>query len=102
MAMKRHLMAALCALVAGVAVIPGTAYANHTNPREKLAETDDPGTTNLLTFGEGEWEFIRNFPANPGTDLKFFRKGKSLFAVSGTLGQANTQHVGQRFIQLIN
>jgi hypothetical protein len=79
-----------------------TAHAEHTNPRERQAETTDPGTTELITNGEGEWEFIRNFPPNPGTDLKFFKRGRRLFAATGTLGQANEQHVGQRIIQLIN
>src|SRR5687768_17339706 len=78
------------------------AMADHTDPREPLASTDDPGTTELLTFGEGTWEFIRNFPPNPGTDLKFFKKNKKLYAASGTLGQADEQHVGQRIIRLVN
>jgi hypothetical protein len=79
-----------------------SALADHTNPRERQATTQDPGGTELLTFGEGEWEFIRNFPANPGTDLEIFRKGGRLWASTGTLGQADEQHVGQRFIRLLN
>ncbi|HEU4480591.1 MAG TPA: hypothetical protein VFS18_01785 [Actinomycetota bacterium] len=78
------------------------ALANHTNPREPLSPTDDPGTGQLLPSGEGTWELIRNFPPNPGTDLKFFRKKGRLYAISGTLGQADEASVGQRIIQLVN
>lgn len=86
-----------------VVLLLGTAaLADHTNPREPQASTEDPGTTTLLTSGEGTWEFIRNFPPNPGTDLKFFKRNKKLYAATGTLGQANEQHVGQRIIRLIN
>ena len=85
-----------------VLLIPGAALADHTDPREQLSTTEDPGTTELLPSGEGTWEFIANFPANPGTDLKFFKKKGQLYAVSGTLGQADEQHVGQRFLRLVN
>lgn len=78
------------------------ASADHADPNERQAQTRDPGGTQLLTAGEGEWEFIRNFPANPGTDLDLFRKNGRLFASAGTLGQADEQHVGQRIIRLIN
>ena len=85
-----------------VLMLGPAAMADHTDPRQPLASTDDPGTTELLTFGEGTWEFIRNFPPNPGTDLKFFKKNKKLYAASGSLGQADEQHVGQRIIRLVN
>jgi len=85
-----------------VLVVTSAAVADHTGPQDKQSQTRDPHTTQLLTRGEGEWEFIRNFPPNPGTDLKFFRKKGRLFAAAGTLGQADEQHVGQRFIKLIN
>lgn len=78
------------------------AWADHTDPKERLSPTDDPGTTELFTSGEGEFEFIRNFPINPGTDLKFFKKKGKLYAGSGTLGQGDEGHVGQRIIRLIN
>lgn len=91
------------ALALGLLVaVPTAARADHTNPREPSASTDDPGTTQLLPSGEGTWEFIRNFPPNPGTDLKFFKKKGQLYAVAGTLGQADEEHVGQRFIRLVN
>ncbi|HWC15050.1 MAG TPA: hypothetical protein VG929_10730 [Actinomycetota bacterium] len=92
-------------VVVAAVVLAGSAapaWADHTHPRERLAATEDPGSTELITRGEGTWEFIRNFPPNPGTDIKLFKKKGRLFAVTGTLGQANEQHVGQRFIRLIN
>lgn len=85
-----------------VLVIASAATADHTDPRTELSSTEDPGSTQLLTQGEGTWEFIRNFPPNPGTDLRFFRKNKQLYAASGTLGQADEQNVGQRIIRLVN
>lgn len=88
----------LVAMVVGVA----PASADHTNPRERLSSTDDPGTTELVTDGSGTWTHIRNFPPNPGTDIKLFRKKGRLYAATGTLGQANEQHVGQRIIRLLN
>ena len=78
-----------------------SAWADHTNPRERLARTRDPGSTELIVRGEGTWEHIKNFPPNPGTDLKLFRKAGRLFAATGTLGQADEQHVGQRIIRLV-
>jgi len=98
----RRTFGVLAGALALILVVTSAAMADHTNSREPLAETEDPGTTTLLTRGEGEWEFIRNFPPNPSSDLKFFRKKGRLFAASGTLGQADEQHVGQRIIQLIN
>ena len=99
--MKRIVVLVFTAVVL-LAGSAAPAFADHTNPRERLSETEDPGSTELITTGEGTWEFIRNFPPNPGTDIKLFRKKGRLFAVTGTLGQANEQHVGQRFIRLIN
>lgn len=92
----------LAGAMAFVLVVGTAALADHTDPRTRLSPTDDPGTTQLLEQGEGEWEFIRNFPPNPGTDLKVFKKGKKLFAAAGTLGQGDEGHVGQRIIQLVN
>ena len=92
------------AVLAMLAVVLGAvpAAADHTNPREPLSSTEDPGTTELLTRGAGNWRHIRNFPPNPGTDVMTFWKRGRLFASAGTLGQANGQHVGQRLIMLIN
>jgi hypothetical protein len=88
--------------MAFVMLIGTAALADHTDPKTQLSPTDDPGTTQLLTAGEGTWEFIRNFPPNPGTDLKFFKKNKQTFVASGTLGQADEASVGQRIIRLVN
>lgn len=92
---------AMVVLLAGVVWAPA-ALADHTNPRAELSSTQDPGGTELLTAGEGTWEFIRNFPPNPGTDVKFFKHHKALYAAAGTLGQADEQNVGQRIIQLLD
>ena len=98
----RRTLGSLAAALTLVMIVSSAAMADHTNPRERQSETQDPGTTTLLTRGEGEWEFIRNFPPNPGTDLKFFKKRGHLWAVAGTLGQGDEQHVGQRFLRLVN
>jgi hypothetical protein len=98
---RRHVFLVLAATLVVANIWVPTARADHSNPREPLASTEDPGSTQLMTSGEGTWEFIRNFPPNPGSDLKFFKKKGQLYAVSGTLGQANQEHVGQRFIRLI-
>lgn len=99
--MKRYLSVLSVSLLASLLAAP-PALADHSDPREKLASTRDAGTTQLLESGEGTWEFIRNFPANPGSDLKVFKKMGRLYASTGTLGQADQEHVGQRIIQLIN
>jgi hypothetical protein len=52
------------------------------------------------TFGTGTWTHISNFPANPGSDFALFRRNRELYASSGTLGQGDTQFVGQRITQL--
>lgn len=98
----RRTLSSLAGALSLVMIVSSAAMADHTNPRERISETQDPGTTTLLTRGEGEWKFIRNFPPNPGTDLKFFRKRGQLWVSAGTLGQADEQHVGQRFLRLVN
>jgi hypothetical protein len=98
----RKIFGPFAAAMALVMVVGTAAMADHTDPRTELSPTDDPGTTQLLTFGEGTWEFIRNFPPNPGTDVKFFKQRKSLFAAAGTLGQGDEGHVGQRLLRLVN
>ncbi|MDQ3940001.1 MAG: hypothetical protein M3238_01485, partial [Actinomycetota bacterium] len=82
--------------------VPATpALADHTEPREPLSPTEGPSNNEGIASGDGEWTFIRNFPPNPGTDLKFFRKRRKLFAATGTLGQGDEGHVGQRIIKLL-
>lgn len=85
-----------------VASVAAPAAADHTDPRTPLASFDgEMPAEGALVRGAGTWEHIKNFPANPGTDLDFFRKGGDVYASSGTLGQGNEQHVGQRFIRLV-
>lgn len=98
--MRRTTSIVIFIALLSMGVVP-RAWAGHTNPRERLSSTQDPGATELVTGGEGTWTHIRNFPPNPGTDLKFFRKANRLFVATGTLGQADEQSVGQRIIRLI-
>lgn len=77
------------------------ASANHTNPREPQAETTGAPAEGI-PMGEGEWTHIKNLPPNPGTDLEFFRKDRVTYSSSGTIGQANFNHVGQRILRLVN
>ncbi|MDQ4094626.1 MAG: hypothetical protein M3174_00245 [Actinomycetota bacterium] len=112
--MQRRLFAVAILTVIGLLGSAAPAGAHHTNPREPVTPLEDPGTTTLLTEGDGRWRHIRNFPPNPGSDIKFFRKKGRLFAVSGSLGQGDMSQagdefgplsgvaVGQRFIRLIN
>jgi hypothetical protein len=76
------------------------ALADHTNPKEPLSETEGAPTSGVPQ-GLGEWTHIDHFPANPGTDLEFFTKGGATYSSSGTLGQGDEQHVGQRILRLV-
>jgi hypothetical protein len=87
-------------LVLMVLPFASVAFADHTNPRTPLSPTTGTPPSAAITRGTGTWTFIRNFQANPGTDLKFFTKGKDIYASTGTLGQADVNHVGQRIIRL--
>lgn len=93
----------LAVVSATLVVLPaGSAGADHTHPRVPQASTVGLPPLDIITRGQGTWDFIANFPANPGTDLKLFTvKGKDVYASSGTLGQADAEHVGQRIIRLI-
>jgi hypothetical protein len=84
-------------LLGGVAAPAG---ADHTNPRQPLSPIVGGPAPEFITQGIGTWRFIRNFPANPGTDVKFFTKSGEIYASSGTLGQGNEGHVGQRILRL--
>lgn len=98
--MRRILAVAL--LGASLLVAPAIpAAADHTKPREPLSELEG-APTDGVPLGEGTWTHIMNFPPNPGTDLEFFKVGKLVYSSSGTLGQADNQHVGQRILRLIN
>jgi hypothetical protein len=87
-------------LVLMVLPLASVALADHTNPRTPLSPTSGIPPASAITRGAGTWTFIKNFQANPGTDLKFFTKGKDIYASSGTLGQGEEAHVGQRIIRL--
>ncbi len=100
--MRKSLFTAVALITAGNLLVAPAAWGDHTQPREPQSSTEDPGTTELLTTGEGTFEFLMNIPPNSGSDLKFFKKKGQLYAVSGTLGQADEQSVGQRIIRLLN
>jgi hypothetical protein len=86
-------------LAAAVLATAAPAAADHSNPATKVATPTVPGTT---AISQGSWQFLANFGPNPGTDLEFFRRGQAVYATSGTLGQGNVGHVGQRIIQLVD
>ncbi|MDQ3986187.1 MAG: hypothetical protein M3280_06770 [Actinomycetota bacterium] len=102
--MRRHFAGALFATGTVAILILGLglpAMADHTNPKEPLSNTTGPPAEGI-PLGEGEWTYIKGFPPNPGTDLRFFKKGPVTYASSGTLGQADEEHVGQRILRLVN
>lgn len=101
MARSRLFFASIALLTA--LMLPGTAaLADHTNARNRLASTEAGPSGSPMVHGVGTWQFIRNFRANPGTDLEFFTIRGITYMSSGTLGQANAEHVGQRIIQLLD
>jgi hypothetical protein len=101
--MRRRLSALLTLLLTGALMVLGApVQADHTDPREPLAPTDGVDPPGFRTEGAGRWKFIRNFPANPGSDLEFFRHKRQLYSATGTLGQATEAHVGQRILRLID
>ena len=91
------LVPALVLVLFGSAV---PARAHHTNPREPAGIVSLGLDHPALVAGAGTWDFIANFTANPGTDLKTFRAGGEIYGVGGTLGGQPVQHVGQRIIRL--
>jgi hypothetical protein len=99
--MRRALVISLSLslLVLGYA---GPAAADHTDPRTAIASTESPPAPEGITSGEGTWEYLFGLPPNPGTDLEIFTLQRRLYMSSGTLGGAPEQHVGQRFVRLLN
>jgi hypothetical protein len=78
------------------------AMADHTDPDSPLVPTGEEGNPGEgMPHGEGEWEFITNFPPNLGSDQWVFEKDGATYAAGGSLGQ-NPAVVGQRIIQLID
>lgn len=80
----------------------GPAAADHTDPRTAIASTESPPAPEGITSGEGTWEYLFGLPPNPGTDLEIFKLQRRLYMSAGTLGGAPEQHVGQRFVRLLN
>jgi hypothetical protein len=97
---RTSILSAAMALSCTVALAT-PAMADHTDPRTRLAPTHGVPPGSFETAGRGTWRYIRNFPVNPGTDLEFFRKAGRVYAASGTLGQAQEDHVGQRIVRLV-
>jgi hypothetical protein len=79
------------------------ASADHTDPNTPQAPITGAPPGRMTTFGAGTWEYIQNFAPNPGTDLEFWTEspGQNVYAATGTLGQADVGHVGQRITQLL-
>jgi hypothetical protein len=75
------------------------ATADHKAPPGPFSSTTET-TQAGAPFGTGTWTHITNFPANPGSDFALFRRNRELYASSGTLGQGDAQHVGQRITRL--
>ena len=88
-------------LAAGLVVTVGIpVVADHKAPPGPFSANTETSGHVGATFGTGTWAHISNFPANPGSDFTLFRKNRELYASSGTLGQGDVQHVGQRITQL--
>ena len=101
---RRARYAAVLGIMAGFLLVPLVpAEADHTNPNtpQWLTGPGLPGETGIPR-GAGTWTFLENFPPNPGSDLKFFEKNGDLYSSSGTLGQAQQAHIGQRILRLID
>jgi hypothetical protein len=89
------------ALAAGLTTtLAAPAGADHKAPPGPFSANTETSGHVGLTFGTGTWTHISNFPANPGSDFALFRRNRELYASSGTLGQGDVQHVGQRITQL--
>jgi hypothetical protein len=96
------------AITASLTLSAVPASADHTDPLSPISPTT-PGAQTLAaaahasaTFGTGTWEYVTNFPPNPGTDLELWKDGSDIYAATGTLGQANEGAVGQRIIRLVD
>ncbi|HVF75669.1 MAG TPA: hypothetical protein VM938_11525 [Acidimicrobiales bacterium] len=91
------LPALTAAAVLGLTAVP--AAADHTESNEPLAVLS-PALPSTPIQQVGQWEFLKNFPPNPGTDLKFFSRGEAIYGIAGSLGQGNGQYAGQRVVRL--
>lgn len=88
---------ALTAILLGLTAAP--APADHTDPATPLSALT-PALPGTPVRSSGAWTFVKNFPANPGTDLKFFTRAGVVFGIAGSLGQGPTQYAGQRIVRL--
>lgn len=94
-------LALVLTLSAGLVTVFGSmSVADHKAPPGPFSANTETSGHVGLTFGTGTWTHISNFPANPGSDFALFRRNRELYASSGTLGQGDVQHVGQRITQL--
>jgi len=103
--MMRRRLSTVLALAMSFGLLSSVpAGADHTDPNTPLAPNQGVTAEPLTTFGAGTWEFIENFPPNPGTDLEFWtatgERPRNVYSATGTLGQADADHVGQRILQL--
>jgi hypothetical protein len=101
--MVRRAVVILSVLALAGALSPAApALADHTDPDSPLVPTSEEGNPGEgVPHGEGEWEFVTNFPPNLGSDQWFFEKDGATYAASGSLGQLPNV-VGQRITQLLD
>ena len=88
---------ALTAILLALAAAP--ASADHTDPSTPLSPLT-PALPGTPVQSKGTWTFVKNFPPNPGTDLKFFTHDGAVYAISGSLGQGGDRYAGQRITRL--
>ena len=99
--MRKTAPAVILAMLIGGLILPlPPALADHTDPDTPRGPIAGPEPESLVTQGAGTWKFIRNFPANPGSDLEYWHTGKGIYASGGTLGQGDEDFVGQRIFRL--
>jgi hypothetical protein len=103
--MSRRRFAPVCVLALAAVMLLSLAVpamADHTDPSSPVVPTSEEGNPGEgVPHGEGEWEFIRNFPPNLGSDQWVFEKDGATYAAGGSLGQLPAV-VGQRIVQLID
>jgi hypothetical protein len=98
----RRALTILSVIALAGALSPAAALADHTDPSSPLVPTSEEGNPGGgVPHGEGEWEFVRNFPPNLGSDFWTFQKDGATYAASGSLGQLPNV-VGQRITQLLD
>lgn len=89
------------AMSCGLLSVAAPAGADHTDPNTPLSPTTGAPPGQMTTFGAGTWEYIQNIAPNPGSDLEFWTERGTVYSATGTLGQGNEGHVGQRILQLV-